>query len=292
MKREKLLSLRPHVVAFKKRELNKYEASSFAVVFDRGDPKFVNGAACHASLSLYQNRLNDTPIAVIDQIQEQRCGEEVGRRFYEWLLNYSPFSSVFVTKSIKRAFSNGFVIADADKPANLLTGGLIAGRSTSESYGGIYRAARVWDELVIRGVHPNAAYVASYFIRPDTDDYDTVSSGYLGHAVFNSPDKVFFPFLNGQPIKKRLQGPYAIERSYTWVSALWEGKSSGVENLLAATIKQVADARKNVKGNNPFAGVDNVTKKAVFGDAMDEIALKLKEFIQRNNGGDALGKAA
>ena len=126
---------------------------------------------CHAGLKLFDYdghweandgmvKLTKIPKYVVNGILASRLPDEMNSPFLEWLLNYSPYSSVFLTKSPKTAMRDGYYVAYTDTPSNLLAGALIAGRSMNE-YTDI---VVVWNELVKRGVHPNIAFAWAHLL--------------------------------------------------------------------------------------------------------------------------------
>jgi hypothetical protein len=136
------------------KELNTEQPSGgvarYGVVLDDGRWLFLNNTACHAGLNYLQNWKYEGPFdyttrtrgptvtvppkVVINQVQEIKGDEEAATRFYEWLLNYSPFSSVFMRKTGKRVVEDHIIIGDCEAPANLLTGGMMASRLLSSRH--------------------------------------------------------------------------------------------------------------------------------------------------------------
>lgn len=110
--------------------------------------------ACHAGLQ----SLHTGSVAVISGLQPKYKGnlidKEEGVAFLDWLLNRSPYSEVFVTKSAKDAIKNSCIIADSNYPSNLLAAGLVASRRLWE-YSEI---VIVWYDLVKAGMNEDLAY--------------------------------------------------------------------------------------------------------------------------------------
>lgn len=110
--------------------------------------------ACHAGLqSLYTGS-----IAVISGLQPKYKGNLIDKKegvaFLDWLLNRSPYSEVFVTKSAKGAIKNSCIIADSNYPSNLLAAGLVASRRLWE----YNEVVIVWHDLVKAGMNEDLAY--------------------------------------------------------------------------------------------------------------------------------------
>src|SRR5690606_7904111 len=142
---------------------------------------------CHAGLNSGHLHMVKDPVAVFNQVQKLRSGDDVASRYFEWLLNYSPFRSVFVTKSIRRVMSSNLIITDTETPANLMVGGLIATRLAWENYteNGNFRSCILWDLIVQRGLHPNAAFVLAHLLNPD-ERLENVVVKNVGHSAINT----------------------------------------------------------------------------------------------------------
>lgn len=112
--------------------------SSFTVLNDKGVP-YSDGhfpsIFCHAPLKRY----NKGASYVINYIRENHVkkatvyglSQPIINRYLKWLLNESPWSRVFCTKSERVALKKG-VIVSGDYPVNLCVGGMIAIRSLWE----------------------------------------------------------------------------------------------------------------------------------------------------------------
>jgi hypothetical protein len=285
MKRELLRSLPNEVLKFKGAKLSKTAVCSFRVLMEDGKHKTSNGGPCHAGLTCRWGYENQTPYAVINQIQSPACGEEQSRRFHEWLLNFSPFSSIVRTKGIKKVWDNRCFVVDADAPANLVAGVCVSSRHTNESYGHNYRRARVWDELVKRGLHPNAAFVVCGMIQAGDDAYKEAFLSDMTHSTLNPGEceKALFPFLEAKP-KPNLMDTYAKEKGYGHISATWCYGKTGLRKVLSDTQKFVKEGKKEEdKKRNPFAVEvnDGGGSRVGFNEMMDETVLRVREFIQK-----------
>lgn len=285
MKRQLLRSLPEEVLKFKGAQLSKGAVASFRILMEDGTHKTSNGGPCHSGLSCRWGYENKTPYAVINQIQNPACGEEQSRRYHEWLLNFSPFSPIVRTKNIKKVWDNRCFIVDANAPANLVAGVCVSSRHTNENYGGNYRRARVWDELVQRGMHPNAAFVVCGMIQSPDDEYKQAYLTDMTHSTLNPGEceRALFPFLEAKP-HPGLMDTYAKEKGYGFISATWCYGKAGLRKVLSDTQKFVKDGKKtDGKKRNPFdvQAPDDGGSRVGFNEMMDETVLRVREFIQK-----------
>ncbi|AUG88567.1 hypothetical protein [Pseudomonas phage TC6] len=109
---------------------------------------------CHFGLK----SLPTNSIAVISGLQPKYIGNllntKEGEAYLDWLLNRSPYSKVFVTKSAKDAIKNSCIIADSSAPSNLLAAGLVASRRLWEAN----HILIVWHDLVHAGMNEDLAF--------------------------------------------------------------------------------------------------------------------------------------
>ncbi len=141
--------------------------------------------ACHAGLQ----SLHTGSVAVISGLQPKYKGnlidKEEGVAFLDWLLNRSPYSEVFVTKSAKDAIKNSCIIADSNYPSNLLAAGLVASRRLWE-YSEI---VIVWYDLVKAGMNEDLAYWVAHKAQCRSDRTGNIgfTGCQSGHCSMN-PD--------------------------------------------------------------------------------------------------------
>lgn len=283
MKKDDWRTARTGVKQFKAKNYSRKETARYAVEGKDGTLHVFGNTACHAALN--GGHPVKKPIAILNQLQEYRAGEDVARRFYEWLFNYSPFHNVFVTKSAKRALSERVVVASVKPCGDILVGGLIAARLVTEDHmqNGNYRNGVMWHELVTRGVDPTLSFVISHALKP-SKDFTTVEKYVLGHGAISvgnwydsQPehlDKFAYALCNDEPTfyqkKSWAEHPY-----YGHVSDTWQGKTKSkvVEKAFLTALKNVN--RQKEVANNPFAVV--ARDSIPFYPLMDELALQLKQ---------------
>lgn len=115
---------------------------------------------CHAGLdrSYEHDDKGEGAIAVVSGLMKPRGGrlleEEEALIFLDWLLNESPYSSTFITKSAQEALHYKTIISSAFHPSNLMAAGLVASRRLWEWE----QVVRVFVDLVKAGVNKDLAF--------------------------------------------------------------------------------------------------------------------------------------
>lgn len=290
MKKDDWRTARSGVKQFKAQKYSRTKTCRYALENKDGRQHVYPQDYCHAGLhDHYQAEVKRewgefNPIAIINLLAESRAGEDVARRFYEWLFNYSPFSKVFVTKSVRRAMSENVIIATPHINGDILLGGLIASRMVTEDYtgNGNYRNGVVWHELVTRGVDPTVAFVVAHGLKP-SKDLKTVEPMVMGHGTIAVGSWYSDVIRDLDPFIERLSknDPHLYQKK-TWaekpgygnVSNTWMGTTQS-KVVLNAFNQSLIDVNKVLaKANNPF---DVQPKKAIaFLPLMEEMSSKLK----------------
>lgn len=144
----------------------------------------------HASTYCYDNLNNglgvSDPQAVL--IQLQPCPEsldlEAYRHYIQWVLNYSPWRHVFVTKSINRALKTGVVVVDPSSQKNTMIGGMIAVRQAWDNYAGMarYKQIGLWWELVQKADPLFSFGIVSDLIYPKGKKTIALGTTHAGHS--------------------------------------------------------------------------------------------------------------
>lgn len=285
MKKEIATQLAPAVRAFKAAELSKGVNCRYWVLDAKGGLWKDTVDYCHAALRRLPARYD--PVAVLNQVQDLRSGEDVAKRFYEWLFNYSPFRNTFQTKSVKRVLDRGVMVADAEAPANMMMGGLMSARLAWEDYGGNgnYRLCMMWDRLVQLGVHPHAAFIVVHRYKIDPQMNKIWEMDYLHrHSGVEWGENSFWNFLDEKhtaPMRS-----YREEKSYDKVTSLWSlHKPKGKPSITSALDQALSRVGKSKGGsNNPFnVEAIEVGKTYPFNEAVEEIALAIKNTINIEN---------
>lgn len=254
MERKQLVLVRKAREEFKKTWAGrKNNVSNYGLVDETGKFHDLNYSHCHAGLQYNQGV--KSPIAVLDGIQHLKVKEEIARRFYEWLFNYSPFESIFQSKSAKTALSHHTMIANTDVPANLMVAGLIAARMTSE----YPKIPNIWDAFVNRGLHPNIAFAFAHTLSTEVECQTLTQSNADGHtsiagtSVYRKKSYSTAFYLN-KPV--HLMKPYREHQTYDNLHKIWDNEKvktlkDAPNTIISRTLDEVS---RNKKANkNPFA---------------------------------------
>lgn len=250
--------------------------------------------ACHAGLQ----SLDTNSIAVISGLQSDYKGnlisKEEGVAFLDWLLNRSPYSEVFVTKSAKDAIKNSCIIADSNYPSNLLAAGLVASRRLWE-----YREIVIaWYDLVKAGMNEDLAYWVAHKAQCRSDRTGNISftGCSFGHCSMN-PDlfdrKALKAWLNHKVVNPNQT--YSQSTHYNYYDRMY----SNLDKLIVEGywVKEPEDSigywlnnnfdpkKKDGVNNNPFVKalpkVGGACKYADGIKAMAEFEKKIMEEVDR-----------
>lgn len=144
---------------------NSCGVNSFGLVYVDKPTVYHVGKVCYNALNFENPRQikGHGPVSFISvirhlphQLSDRRPLVEA---YLDWVFNDSPFHSVFFTKSGAEALDKG-MICHTDVSACLLIGGLSLPREVNECASKIL----LWGDLVINGMSPIHAYVATYYI--------------------------------------------------------------------------------------------------------------------------------
>lgn len=272
---------RKNIAEFKPRR--RGVVARYAIMQSDGTMTVSNNNACHAGLG-YRYKDKD-PICVINELQVLKTPDETAAlRFYEWMFNYSPYRSAFITKSPRKVLERDVFLATTEVPANIMVGGLMASRLATE-----YHSIGVWDKLVKEGVHPNAAFALAHSMTTD-EKFKTVSMYDIGHTALYTPgerlDETFWNFLRGKPLV--VDDIYREKKSYDYnINKTWYGTPKRGQPKFPVTDlrKRLTTAMQKTKANkttNPFAP-QATGNTFPFNEALEEIALDMKNIIAMDN---------
>lgn len=246
---------------------------------------------CHASLA-YPPANVEYVVNYVNTSQGSMYGikisQEVKRAFVEWLVNFSPYRSVFVTTDIDSIMKDDFVVASIDHPANLMAGALQALRALSEHP----HAGYIWYHLVKAGTHPNIAFYLAYAFR--TGNGKTLyqqNSAHTGCWDANSccSRETLVNILNDKIVKQTTV--FRKKHDYQSAQLLFtDNKGESIIPKIVSHIKQVVDGVVPKVSANPFAQpVAPLNKdKWAFDEAIKAIAdyvkTEFKKELEKING--------
>lgn len=149
------------------------------IIFD-GSTHLSGNQACHAGLECRKVGA----IAVVSALMKPRYGkileEEEALYFLEWLLNESPYSSTFITKSPEEALFYKSTISSAEHPSNLMAAGMVASRSLWE----FPEVARFFVDMGKAGVQKDLAFYLALMLSCNWERKGNASweAGDRGHV--------------------------------------------------------------------------------------------------------------
>lgn len=237
-----------------------WQNAVYAVVYEKAGLSRVNYHYCYGKFQGgYLRRPDDKAESILLQVQpwQDIQTEESVRMYYEWLLNDSPWSSIFVTKSVNKLLTKKIAVVDASSPSNIIAGGGIAFRQVWENYWGSsdadyasdYKRIPVWAELVKNGVDASVALAIVSTLKV-TDSTVAMCSADSGHCVLPSGDS--------QVLSNFILDNKAGREGDPWNQTYWY--NGGNSYLYGGSKKLIADIRADVEKNlNSIGGKEKNT---------------------------------
>lgn len=140
------------------------------------------------------------------------CSKVANKEWIKWVLNDSPYSAAFLTKSVTTALTKG-VITTSEVGGDMMVGGLHLYRNMWESRTATYM--KLWWELVRKGMDPHYAYILSH-------RFQKVGRGWRMYAL-SSDDSVDLSYMSVENMKRfKMHAPYNSRQPYN-VSPHYEG---------------------------------------------------------------------
>lgn len=284
--RRALLAAKEVIATFEEGGYNGHErcktdCATIAVVGTK-NIHHVSNTACHAGLNDREYGMPDNGdrIAVIHSIQHcctKPLLHEEKLKFLDWLLNRSPYCSVFVSKSAKSALKREVIICDADTPANLMAGGMVAARTLSE----YVTVVRVWFDLVNLGVNENLAFLVGHIIQTNRERTYISFDALAGHCSidgYNIGEEIVENFINSKPIS--LKGSYKNQSNYSGLHVTWHKGGhldKSFTEFVWGTVKKTPKKDAPLVKRNPFAIIEEKKLDINYRDAIVHLSTVLKE---------------
>jgi hypothetical protein len=114
--------------------------------------------------------------------------KDVLHTYYEWLLHYSLFRSVFVSKNLSRILKDRVLIIDPTKDAKLVINGMVAARMAWEQQYNTSTRIQVWYDLVQMGTDPAQAFAMVSCLVKKLKGYTLQANN--NHEIFESTNEV------------------------------------------------------------------------------------------------------
>lgn len=191
---------------------NNVGECSYAIEFNDGERVFQVADVCHARLRQMSDReITSVVLDVQGHILNNESQEY--RAYIDYIINVSPWSSVFHRKGLHHAIKNGIYL-DVNRPISNVLGAAVALREGSE----FKWKLPLFNKIIEAGFSGNVAYLLSACCVPTKDGY--YYGGFLNsHRVLDSrqdKEKLFAFFREGYKpspdkyrTKHRVLGPIA-----------------------------------------------------------------------------------
>ena len=236
---------------------------------------------CHGSLKSECYSDNKPIEFVLSSVQNLLVDAGGAYDYFVWLVNRSPWASVFITKDVDEGLKLGWVV-DAHQPHQLAASALIASRFPTESYNTeVSNRFSVYMELLKLGYDEITSYLfaclfyktSSYRANIYPLTYMPLSTGHLPFDFSGQPEVYFRNILKGTPTLEGLT--FSDNQGYgAGITSIWNTKKDS--GAFTRFMRSVAPAKKEAAYNyNIFykeAEVGSVIKSAQdFKSVVDQI---------------------
>ena len=204
--------------------------AAVCAVYEGGKPVISTNQACHYGMRSFETG----SIAVVSGLMKPHAhkilDEDEALAFLDYLLNRSPYSEVFITKSAHEALLHKMIVGKSSSPSNLLAAGLVASRRLWE----YAEVARVFVDLAKAGVDEDLAFYLAHIARASFDRSGNCDWGGFknGHCSMNSGafgKESMTNWLSHKPI--RLNNPYSKDVSYNGYAEMF-GRDGGLSGWI------------------------------------------------------------
>lgn len=201
------------------------------IIFD-GSTHLSTNQACHAGLSNIRKAGSE---AVVSALMKPQGGkileEEEALYFLEWLLNESPYSSTFITKSAEEALFYKATISSSHHPANLMAAGMVASRRLWE----YPEVTRYFVDMAKAGVQKDLAFFLAHalsctFERKGAATWDQHARGHCSLECSRMKAKGLLNFLNHNVTQPK--DTYHRTTSYTGYDGMYDCGGKDIQDFL------------------------------------------------------------
>lgn len=213
---------------------------------DKGEVTQNGNTACHAELRGDTNR----KFKLIGGLVNKTYGnfnENNSLKFYDWLLNRSPYSPIFITKDAKEAHEEGF-IARTDYHHNLVGSAFLASRATYEG-----SVAANWSAFVDVGCNEDLAFILAHSFKVGTGRYLYKTSA--SHTAMHG-NCMYLSGMANFVNHKVPEGPtYYDNSSYHSMDYMWNDKNAHLAGIISIIVRDMNLRQIRVveeKQINPF----------------------------------------
>lgn len=200
------------------------------------------------------------PKAILLQLQPcpPDLDEEAYRHYLQWVLNYSPWRRVFVSKSINKVMKDGVVVVDAAAPQDSMIGGCIAIRQAWDNYARMprYKQIGLWWDLVQKADPTYAFAIVSNILY--VTDTGKIAKGIIhaGHSPICGVGSIYNGhidnFVSGK-VKDKSSPWNKDGRGNAW--RIWQGgDSTKLEEFVCGSLASIRQGKDKI---NPFTTHNN-----------------------------------
>lgn len=198
------------------------------------------------------------PIVMVNTVQVEREGclpKSERDKFFDYLLNRSPYKSAFLSKDTSKLEDDGIMVR-LDVPYNLAIAAGILTRAPWEWPG----VVTTFINLVAAGLHEDRAFLVAHLVRWTGADNPTrqLTVGHTGIYVNNMTTDGVRNFLNHE-LPKRSGGPtYQERKTYHNIDIMWNNEDTSDFPLSA--VQQVCSTQTTQR-KDPFGVITKVVRK-------------------------------
>ena len=208
---------------------------------------------------------------------------EIGKAFYNWLVNESPYQTAFISKDIDRIWKDKVLLVSLDVNNNLMASAMIACRAASEHEGDI---AKTWWKLINIGINKTLAFVLSHIIV-----YEKATNTYLfavrdWHVSLDGnltlKDYKLFKNYEGS-----IENTYRNELGYDNINYFYTNRANlGKNNQFKSVLEKISKEFEGVNKNGLFFPQNTWFFRRYIGNnnsviVTDESVIKFQEWIEK-----------
>lgn len=268
------------LMKFAKKNFNFAERSivaNYGFMQEDGDILMSSTQVCHAGIN-HPPHTRKPFVAIVSEIlgtgkdglenliRRQELGEEIVIEYYDWLLNESPVSHVFITKDAEQAIKDKLIVLDTANPRAVLLAACIMHRHVWEEI----KVPRVWHDLVKAGVDKDGAFVLAHCFGIGYADYENLGKQLVPLSIrsSNNNHNIFYGelyagkltnFIAHNIVGAEIQNfKDATERDWPHfrISGLfggWAHRNDLLANIRESVVELLVAGSEERQESNPFA---------------------------------------
>lgn len=228
-----IIAGRDHLIkALNEGERSWSYTAAVCAVYEGGKPDISTNQACHYGMKSFKTGSIAVVSGLMKPSELTTLDEDEALIFLDYLLNRSPYSEVFITKSAHEALLHKMIVGKPSSPSNLLAAGLVASRRLWE----YVEVARVFVDLSKAGVDEDLAFYLAHIARASFDrsgdcDWNGSKNGHCSMDSNAFGQESMINWLSHKPAK--LNRPYSESVNYDGYAAMY-----GIDRGLSTWINQ------------------------------------------------------